>query len=366
MLTLLAALTALVNQQAAASRRPTVGFINPAIDAIGAGPTYTNCFHDITTGNNTSAASPARFYGVAGYDLCTGWGTPAGQHLINAPNPEPLLIEPLAGFSSIGGVGGPFTVTSQSLTLTNTGTNALTWTANTSLWLSVSPGGFPDARRSLTTVTVSLNAAASNLMVGLYTATVWFTNLNDNFGQSLQYILSVISPPDITSQPSNRAVLDGATATFTVGVSGGLPLTFQWQFNGTNLTDGGNISGSTNTTLTIANDSEADAGNYDHIISNAAGVITSSNALLTIMPVSPVIITQPTNDAVVVNGTAQFAVAALGTKPFSCQWNFNTTNINGATNAVLTLTNVQFFASRQLCRDCKQCHRADPRIPTRC
>ena len=57
---------------------------------------------------------PTKFYAVAGYDLCTGWGTPNGQKLINAlANPEPLQITPTTGFTSIGGVGGPFTVTSE-------------------------------------------------------------------------------------------------------------------------------------------------------------------------------------------------------------------------------------------------------------
>jgi hypothetical protein len=76
--------TALINQQAAASCWPAVGFINPAVYAIGTGTNYTSCFHDITTGNNTSPSSPNKFYAVAGYDLCTGWGTPAGQNLISA------------------------------------------------------------------------------------------------------------------------------------------------------------------------------------------------------------------------------------------------------------------------------------------
>ncbi len=74
-----AGFTALVNQQAVGSGRPVVGFINPAVDVIGHAATYTTAFHDITTGNNTSSSSPSRYYAVAGYDLCTGWGTPAGR-----------------------------------------------------------------------------------------------------------------------------------------------------------------------------------------------------------------------------------------------------------------------------------------------
>jgi uncharacterized repeat protein (TIGR01451 family) len=79
-----AGFTALVNQQAANASHAPVGFINPAIYAIAQGANYANCFHDITTGNNTWSGSPTLFFAVPGYDLCTGLGTPNGINLINA------------------------------------------------------------------------------------------------------------------------------------------------------------------------------------------------------------------------------------------------------------------------------------------
>ncbi len=114
-----AGFTALVNQQAANLGQSPVGLINPAIYAIGkgqsAGYTYAACFHDTTTGNNFWSGSPNKYPAVAGYDLCTGWGTPKGTNLINAlanavaaasgglgVSPQALPI--LSGF-----VGGPFT-----------------------------------------------------------------------------------------------------------------------------------------------------------------------------------------------------------------------------------------------------------------
>jgi len=75
---------ALVNQLAASNGHAPVGFINPAVYAIALGPNYLNCFHDTTTGNNEWSASPNLFSAVAGYDLCTGLGTPNGTNLINA------------------------------------------------------------------------------------------------------------------------------------------------------------------------------------------------------------------------------------------------------------------------------------------
>ena len=191
-----AAFTALVNQQAATTHRPPVGFANPALYAIGQGPDYSSCFHDITTGNNTSSTSPNQFYATSGYDLCTGFGTPNGASLINAllalPS-ESLLIMPPLGFTSQGPVGGPFTVTSETYTLTNAGTAPLSWSlAYPASWLNVSPtSGTLQPGGPATTVTVSLNSADSNLLIGSEAATVVFTDLTDGAGQPVQFTLLV-------------------------------------------------------------------------------------------------------------------------------------------------------------------------------
>jgi hypothetical protein len=82
-----AAFTALVNQQAALRGQPPIGFLNPSVYSIGNGPSYASAFHDIQTGNNFNSSSPTRFLAVAGYDLCTGWGSPTGSNLINVLAP---------------------------------------------------------------------------------------------------------------------------------------------------------------------------------------------------------------------------------------------------------------------------------------
>jgi subtilase family serine protease len=73
-----AGLTAMMNQQALANGGSTVGFLNPALYAIGTGSSYGSDFHDITSGSN------GQFSAVTGYDLVTGWGSPNGPNLINA------------------------------------------------------------------------------------------------------------------------------------------------------------------------------------------------------------------------------------------------------------------------------------------
>jgi hypothetical protein len=192
-----AGFTALVNQQAVASGRSTVGFVNPAIYTIGNGANYAVDFHDITTGNNTWPSSPANFYAVPGYDLCTGWGTPAGQSLINAlaGPPDTLGILPETGFTSSGPVGGPFTVTSQNFSLTNSGGTSLNWSlTGIPSWLNVSSGGGTLASHGNIVVTVSLNSTASNLLAGIYAANLVFTNMTSGIAQSRQFTLQVGQP----------------------------------------------------------------------------------------------------------------------------------------------------------------------------
>jgi subtilase family serine protease len=109
---------ALVNQQAAAVGRAAIGFANPSIYALAKGTNYASCFHDITTGNNFWSSSPANYPATTGYDLCTGWGTPAGTNLINA-------LVGLAGTSIIQN-GGFETGNFNGWTLVGNGTNGST------------------------------------------------------------------------------------------------------------------------------------------------------------------------------------------------------------------------------------------------
>ena len=74
-----------LGQPAGGRYRPCPGrLFNPALYTIASSAKYTNCFHDITTGNNEWSGSPSLFVATAGYDLCTGLGTPNGTNLINA------------------------------------------------------------------------------------------------------------------------------------------------------------------------------------------------------------------------------------------------------------------------------------------
>jgi hypothetical protein len=80
----------------------------------------------------------------------------------------------------------------------------------------------------------------------------------------------------VTNAPVSQAVAVGGTATFSVGVSGGTPpLTYRWQFNGTN------IAGATTSQLTVSNAQPTNAGNYAAVITDASSLsVTSPPAIL--------------------------------------------------------------------------------------
>jgi endonuclease/exonuclease/phosphatase family metal-dependent hydrolase len=146
---------------------------------------------------------------------------------------------------------------------------------------------------------------------------------------------SVTNAPVITSQPQSQSVATGNSATFSVIVTGTSPLNYQWFFNSTN------ISGATNSLFTLASAQLTNAGNYFVIVTNIAGSVTSSVAVLNVSNAPPVISVQPQNQNVLAGQTATFSVTASGTQPLNFQWLFNGTNFFGATTNPFVLANVQ-------------------------
>jgi uncharacterized repeat protein (TIGR03803 family) len=349
-----AGFAALANQQAAITGRPSLGFLNPALYAIGEGGSYHSAFHDITSGNNQNANSPTKFSAVPGYDLCTGWGTPAGSNLIAAllAPPDALQIIPGNGTIFSGPTNGPFSPAAASYTLTNFGAAPLNWSlANNSSWLNVtSTNGTLNPGGPATTLTLSANPSATNLATGSYAGILWFTNQNNGFGQVRPVTLAVVTPPVIVSQPASQAVMEGSAVSLSVGTSSNALLFYQWrQDNGmylTNLSDGPNISGSRSATLTIGEMAETNVGVYSVIVSNAAGMVTSSNASLTILPWRPIITSQPASQTTLPGETVRFDVGAIGSEPFTFRWQKNGTNLadtgnfSGSGTSELVIANV--------------------------
>ncbi len=262
-----AALAALVNQQSASAGIPPVGFLNPALYAIATGPNYAACFHDTTAGNNTWRSSRTKFYAVAGYDLCTGWGTPNGTNLINvlAPIPTPLV----AAF-----VGSPTTGAAPlSVTFADNSSGSIDnryWDFGNGVTTNTS---------AVTTFAFTYDSPGTNTV----SLTVSGPGVTNTLTQSAYIVVTnsaavtLSNPPSITTQPQDQVLLAGRDAVFTVQATGTLPLTYQWRFGGTD------ISGATDSGYTRPNVQPPDGGLYDVVVTNTFNSVTSSAARLTVV-----------------------------------------------------------------------------------
>lgn len=89
-------------------------------------------------------------------------------------------------------------------------------------------------------------------------------------------------PPEITEQPGNAFTCPNTTAILKVAATGTPPLYYQWQKNGTNLLDGGHVQGAATTNLTLSSVSDDDTANYNVVITNETGSVTSSVIIVTV------------------------------------------------------------------------------------
>jgi alpha-tubulin suppressor-like RCC1 family protein len=105
-------------------------------------------------------------------------------------------------------------------------------------------------------------------------------------------ILPATAKPSIVSEPAAQSQVSGGTVTFTAKTAAAGAVSYQWRYDGTNITGG------TNATLTLTNVQTASQGNYTVVITTGTGTITSSNASLTLIPwpvPNVTTWTQPTN-----------------------------------------------------------------------
>ncbi|EEF61684.1 immunoglobulin domain-containing protein [Pedosphaera parvula] len=142
------------------------------------------------------------------------------------------------------------------------------------------------------------------------------------------------TPPAFDTPPSSQVASAGTNAAWNISVFGTPPLSYQWQFNGTD------INGATNTSLSLTNIQADNAGLYSIIVNNQYGT-ASSNATLSVNVAAPKVVVQPLNYRLPIHASIALTVTATGSEPFSYQWRLNGTNIDGATNRTLALSDVQ-------------------------
>ena len=141
--------------------------------------------------------------------------------------------------------------------------------------------------------------------------------------------------PSIQDAPQGQSVFIGDNVSFTVQASGLGNLSYQWHAGVTDL------PGQTNSTLTLTNVQQGQAGSYSVTVRNfAGGGIDSQTANLSVQPRPPSVTVQSTNQVAAVGQSAAFSPSAIGTPPLYFQWQMNSNNVGNATNLVLFLDNL--------------------------
>jgi subtilase family serine protease len=266
---------ALVNQQSTAVGSKPIGFLNPLIYAIGNGSNYSLDLHDITSGSNG-------FPAISGYDLATGWGTPAGPHLISdltgsvkqpgftlSATPSSVSIRPGASVASIiavtrvNGFSGSVTLTASGLPngvtatfspASTTGTSAMTLTASG----SATPG----------TATITITGTSGTLKSA---AAVNLNVLAPNFGLTLSFIAVTVKrggngTTAVTVNPTN-----GFSPSVALAASG-LPTGVTATFSPSSTTG--------SSTMTLAANSTAAVGQTTVTVTGTSGSLKRSVSLV--------------------------------------------------------------------------------------
>jgi hypothetical protein len=125
----------------------------------------------------------------------------------------------------------------------------------------------------------STSLAISNLLTsdaGNYTVVV--TNTYGSVTSAVA-TLAVLAPPVITAQPANRSVMVGETLAFGVSATGTAPLNYRWSKNGTL------IPNSNTHTWLFAPARVTNSGDYQVVITNLAGSVTSAVANIVVSPI---------------------------------------------------------------------------------
>lgn len=325
-------------------------------------------FHQGVKGSTTNCSftCPNYFNGFAFYFDNTG-----------NSNPATLVIANLKAYTS-GGSGfvmGPAYFTSQppstvtvstgstitipstvvATTITNGPTSALQWqySADGTTYSDIDTVGNPSAA----TATLSIsnadtpNAGFYRLKVTTsYTGTVAPASTLTAYSTSSNVtVQSAGVAPSFTTQPAGTIVLVGNNTTLTTIVSGTTPITYQWMYSADNgATDpfhavsAGNVTGTTDTTLTVTGAMFSNTGYYRLDATNSVGT-TSSNAVLLSVDQVPSFTTPAAGSTTLLNAgdSTTLTIATTATPAATYQWKKNGVAISGATSASYMLSNAQ-------------------------
>ena len=186
--------------------------------------------------------------------------------IISAP---PSISSHPASQTGIAGSSATFSVSANGSTPL-----AYQWRFN---GINLTDGGGISGATSPTLVRANLQPAAAGVYSVLIANAV-------GVSVSSNATLTVLVPPGIVVQPTAQSVPQGVAVSLTVGATGTFPLTYRWQRDGLNVTNGSGVLGANATALSLSNAQPEQSGFYSVIVSNVAGVAVSSNVFVEIIP----------------------------------------------------------------------------------
>jgi hypothetical protein len=133
----------------------------------------------------------------------------------------------------------------------------------------------------------------------------------------------------IATQPLSQTAGAGSIVTFTTSVYGAPPFVFQWSFNQRPV--GSPTTGTNFSSFTLTNVETNQAGNYTAQVFNGSGNVTSSNAVLIVIP-------QPTLALQVLAGYPVVSLSGTLANNFVVQYNSNLSQTNWLN--LLSITNL--------------------------
>jgi hypothetical protein len=329
---------ALVNQQAAQNGKPPVGFLNPTIYAIGKSSNYPKCFHDVTIGSNpsTTGSPQVSFNAVTGYDLVTGWGSPAGQPLIDALAGAPADFSIWALQAPVTAARGSNGAAVIMIVPVNGFTGSVALTAS-GLPSGVTASFSPSSTKGTSTLTLS---ASSSATIGKSTVTI--TGKSGTLTRTTTLTLTVTAAPasdfSLSASPGSLTIAQGAGKTSTITVN---------KKNGFNGTVSLLVSGLPGGAMATFNPTPTTGSSILTIFANAAapgtstlGVIGTSGAITHSVPVTLVITAGPAPASPPVTVSPADGATYLPL-PVTFVWNA----VPGATSYNLQVSTAQNFSS---------------------
>ena len=218
--------------------------------------------------------------------------------------------------------------------------------AGQSLSLSVTAAGSDPLTYRWTFENVTINNATNSTLLitnmqaaqeGIYRAVV--QNGAGAVTSAVALVRVFPAGPAILAGPTSQTVPASSNVVFAVTAAGTQPLAYQWLYNG------GAITGTVASACTISNAQARNMGSYRVIVTNTLGAVTSAVATLTVLPTGPYFVVQPSGTSQPAGTNVTLSTLVGGSEPIGYQWRLNNTNLSGANQTALTLTNVTLGSS---------------------